>query len=90
MENEILLSEFKKVVAQFENGQARYDESPTFKTVVNALARGANPISIIDSLVKFIDSQNNQLEKLIKKSGPYSAQLKNQIEKSNEEIPNKL
>lgn len=77
MENQAVVSqEVFFALAQFEEGGRRYNESATFRTVVNALARGATPISIVDSLVKLIDSQNNQLEKLIKIS--------------NEEIPDKL
>ena len=41
----------KELIAKFANGWARYNTEPTFRSVLDALVRGAEPLVIIEKLI---------------------------------------
>lgn len=49
----------------FNELSERYKTSAIYRTVVNALTRGTDQLTIINSLVDIIDTQNSQTAKLI-------------------------
>jgi len=58
-----------ELISKFKNGEERYRNSALMNKCVQTLARDGDPIELIDQLVEFLDSQNKQLEEMIKNYG---------------------
>lgn len=43
------------LISKFENGKERYQQSAMFNRVINTLARGADPLIVIDQLITAYD-----------------------------------
>jgi len=53
--NHELNNKIEYLISKFENGKERYRKSAMFNQVINSLARGADPIHIIDQTLKAND-----------------------------------
>jgi hypothetical protein len=54
MNNE-LQDNLTSLISKFENGKERYQQSAMFNRVINTLVRGADPLVVIDQLIKAYD-----------------------------------
>lgn len=55
----------KEVMDLFEDGENRFAMSPMFNKVVCSLMNGADPIKIIDALVKISDENTKRTQNIL-------------------------
>lgn len=67
MEKGQYYSKLDEIISKFEDGANRYKTNAMVSQCVNLLARGADPISIIDMLCKINSDHVAQMMKFIEK-----------------------
>jgi hypothetical protein len=53
-------------VSKVEDGPEKFYKSPLFNRVINALARDADPLDLIDSLVTMVESTQSAYDDYVK------------------------
>jgi hypothetical protein len=76
-----LNNKIEKLVSKFENGWERYHKSAMFNSVINSMVRGADPLHIIDQVLKANDSVHDAFQKYVE--GDTSPKRKREIKINN-------
>jgi len=56
-----------EILSQCKNGHKRFNSSPLFRSVVIMLAKGENPITLIDRLVEIQDELGEQFAEYVQR-----------------------
>jgi hypothetical protein len=70
MEKELYDLKIDEILSQCKNGYKRFDSSPLFRSAVIMLAKGKNPITLIDILIEIQDELGEQYVEYVQRNPP--------------------
>jgi hypothetical protein len=71
MENESIKASVEELLSRAKNGEELFLKSPHFNTAINLIARGADPISIIENICESLQKTQDQLRDFLEKHNPH-------------------